>query len=88
MLYRSSLAAGWPLPARWTGYSQHAADTLPLPTRYLPARDVLQFRDAAFNTYFTNPSYIHMIERTFGAAAVDAINQMTAHTLTRDALAG
>jgi radical SAM superfamily enzyme YgiQ (UPF0313 family) len=88
VLYQSAQAAGWPLPARWTGYSQHAAGTLPLPTRYLSARDVLQFRDAAFNTYFTNPSYVRLIGRTFGAGAVGEINRMTAHALTRDALAG
>ena len=28
-LYRQAVANGWPLPATWSGYSQHAVDTLP-----------------------------------------------------------
>ena len=37
------------LPETWTGYSQHAVDTLPLPTRHLSAGEVLRFRDQAFH---------------------------------------
>src|SRR5262249_37990826 len=47
-LYHQALARGWRLPATWSGYSQHAVETLPLPTRHLPAGDVLRFRDDAF----------------------------------------
>ena len=47
-LYRQAVANGWALPATWSGYSQHSVDTLPLPTRHVPAGEVLKFRDAAF----------------------------------------
>ena len=34
-LYALAVRQGVPLPRRWTGYSQHARDTLPLPTRHV-----------------------------------------------------
>ena len=82
-LYGQALALGWTLPDTWSGYSQHAVDTLPLPTRHVPAADVLGFRDRAFNVYFTDPAYLEMIRRKFGAETVEHINQMTAHRLER-----
>jgi hypothetical protein len=82
-LYRLALERGWPLPARWSGYAQHSVDSLPLPTRHLPASDVLRFRDDAFQVYFTSPRYLAMVERRFGAATVAHIREMTAHRLVR-----
>jgi radical SAM superfamily enzyme YgiQ (UPF0313 family) len=87
-LYDRAIREGTPLPEKWTGYSQHSVDCLPLPTRYLPARDVLRFRDEAFVKYYTNPRYLAMIERRFGTAALAHIQQMTSHRLERDLLAG
>jgi len=87
-LYAVASRRGVPLPARWTGYSQHSRDCLPLPTRYLPARDVLRFRDAAFTEYYTDAGYLEMVERRFGAESVEDIRRMTAHSLERDLLTG
>src|SRR5437879_9749776 len=36
-LYAQAIRQGTPLPRAWTGYSQHARDCLPLPTRYVTA---------------------------------------------------
>ncbi len=82
-LYEQAVAAGWRLPDTWTGYSQHAVDTLPLPTRHVPAADVLRFRDEAFHTYFTDASYLAMVGRKFGPETVAHIREMTAHRLVR-----
>ena len=82
-LYAQALREGWSLPARWSGYSQHAVDTLPLPTKYLSGAEVLRFRDQAFHTYFTSPRYLEMVRQTFGEETVEHIRQMTSHTLTR-----
>lgn len=87
-LYTLAVRQGLPLPARWTGYSQHSRDCLPLPTRYLPARDVLGFRDEAFQTYYTHPRYLEMVSSKFGPATVEHIRQMTTHHLERDLLTG
>ena len=72
-----------PLPDSWRGYSQHAFDTLPLPTKYLNASEVLRFRDRAFQDYFTNPRYLDMVEETFGPPVVRHIKEMASLKLER-----
>ena len=59
-----------------------------LETRYLPAREVLRFRDAAFTEHYTDASYLEMIRRRFGAKSIEDIRRMTAHRLERDLLTG
>ena len=78
-----ALALGWALPEKWSGYSQHAVDTLPLPTRHLSAGEVLRFRDRAFDTYFSQLPYLSMIRDKFGDATVDHIREMTTHRIER-----
>jgi len=82
-LYDLALKEKWPLPETWNGYSQHAVDTLPLPTKFLAASDVLRFRDQAFQLYFNSPSYLDMISRRFGQATVSELRAMAAHKLKR-----
>jgi radical SAM superfamily enzyme YgiQ (UPF0313 family) len=82
-LYKQASANGWALPTTWSGYSQHAVDTLPLPTRHLPAGEVLKFRDHAFQQYFTHAPYLQYVDRRFGADTVAHIQEMTAHRLER-----
>jgi anaerobic magnesium-protoporphyrin IX monomethyl ester cyclase len=82
-LYNQALARGWPLPETWSGYSQHAVDTLPLPTKHLPASEVLKFRDYAFHAYFTHPPYLASIERRFGSDTRAHVQEMSAHRLER-----
>lgn len=82
-LYRQAVAEGWKLPETWNGFSQHAVDTLPLPTRHLTAGQVLTFRDRAFQTYFNSPRYLEMVERTFGAATAAHVREMTRTPLER-----
>ena len=69
-------------------YSQHAVDSVPLPTRHLPAPEVLRFRDAAFNTYFTGTRYLEMITRKFGVETANHIRQMTSYRLERNDVSG
>ena len=47
-LYREAISRGLPLPKRWSGYSQHSYDCQPLPTDVVPAKEVLRFRNEAF----------------------------------------
>jgi anaerobic magnesium-protoporphyrin IX monomethyl ester cyclase len=82
-LYNLALKEGWSLPKNWSGYSQHAVDSLPLPTKYLSASEVLRFRDQAFQIYFNNPKYLDMITQKFGAETAKHIQEMTAHQLVR-----
>lgn len=82
-LFDMAVQKGWPLPPTWSGYSQHSYDSLPLPTKHLPASEVLRFRDKAFQTYFTHPAYLDMVARKFGTDTVNHIQKMTAHKLAR-----
>jgi radical SAM superfamily enzyme YgiQ (UPF0313 family) len=82
-LYRQAVAQGWRLPETWAGYSQHAVDTLPLPTRHLSGSEVLKFRDQAFQVYYNDPEYLGMVEKKFGHETVGHIQQMTKKKLER-----
>ncbi len=87
-LYPLAKNKKWQLPddqdgPGWIGYSQHAYETLPLPTEKIKGSEVLNFRDKAFNTYFENPDYLSMISKTYGNKTVDHIKNMTKHTIKR-----
>ncbi len=82
-LYRIAQVERWQLPETWSGYSQHSIDTLPLPTKYLSAAEVLRFRDQAFQTYFTNDRYLDMVAGKFGLETADHIKEMTSVKLER-----
>ncbi|HKT78926.1 MAG TPA: radical SAM protein [Vicinamibacterales bacterium] len=82
-LYEQAIQLGWRLPDKWSGYSQHAVDTLPLPTKHLSAGEVLSFRDRAFTEYYTHRPYLDMVRDKFGTDTLAHIQSMTAHQLTR-----
>jgi anaerobic magnesium-protoporphyrin IX monomethyl ester cyclase len=82
-LYEEAIRRGWRLPDTWSGYSQHSVDTLPLPTRHIPAGEVLSFRDRAFDTYFTHEPYLRMVKQKFGEDTLAHIREMTSHKLER-----
>ena len=80
-LYTQAKEKGHPLPddpdgPGWIGYSQHAYESLPLPTDTLSSHDVLDFRDEAFDKYFTHGPYQSMVRERFGQHLVDHINDM------------
>jgi radical SAM superfamily enzyme YgiQ (UPF0313 family) len=85
-LYEVAVKEGWPLPMSWSGYSQYSEDSLPLPTRYISGGEVLRFRDLAFQVYFNNPTYLEMINRKFGEATLQHIQEMKSHPLVRKKL--
>lgn len=82
-LYRSAVAEQKVLPARWHHFSQHGYESLPLSNDWCRADEILEFRDNAFNTYFTNPRYLNMVREKFGQDVVDHINRMVAVPLRR-----
>ena len=82
-LYEHAVKESWDLPKAWHGYSQHSYETMPLQTKYLSQKEVLQFRDEAFNKYFKNEKYLDMIKRKFGKEAYDYVNDITAINLKR-----
>jgi radical SAM superfamily enzyme YgiQ (UPF0313 family) len=85
-LYDIAIREHWELPKEWHGFSQHSYEMLPLPTKYLAAKDVLKFRDDAFHMYFENPAYLNMIEKKFGNHVKEHIREMTKTRLRRKLL--
>jgi anaerobic magnesium-protoporphyrin IX monomethyl ester cyclase len=82
-LYHEALAKGWKLPERWSGFSQHSQDCLPLPTEKVSAAEVLEFRDKAFHTYFASKRYLDSVTQKFGWETRRHIEAMAARKLRR-----
>ena len=82
-LYEDAIKRGIKLPEKWYGYGQYSEETLPLPTKYLSAEEVLRFRDGAFKEYFSNPKYIEMVGGKFGSKVVKHIEEMLKHEIRR-----
>ena len=72
------------LPESWAGYSQHSYECKPLPTKHLTAKEILKFRDEAFQTYFSSKKYQDMILEKFGAEALEHIKNMLKIKLKRN----
>ena len=85
-LYTMAVEKGLSLPKEWHQYSQHGYETLPLPTDYVSAAEVLRFRDEAFTRYFTSGRYLSMIRKKFGEEVVDHLRRMTQIRLRRKLL--
>jgi radical SAM superfamily enzyme YgiQ (UPF0313 family) len=85
-LYAEAIKNNWKLPDEWSHYSPYSYESLPLPTKYLTAKDVLRFRDEAFLSYFKNQEYLKTISKKFGGQTVTHIKGMTKVKLKRKIL--
>lgn len=85
-LYNLALDEGWELPNKWHNYSPYAYDLLPLRSKHVEAKDILRFRDEAFNKYFENPKYLSMLEKKFGVDVRKHVGAMTMIRLKRKLL--
>lgn len=73
-LHSEASAKGLPLPTAWTGYGQYTPDALPLPTEALTSKEILAFRDYAFQEYLHYEPYRKMIVKRYGQPALDFID--------------
>jgi len=78
-LYKSSQTNS----EKWQEYSQHSYETRPMPTKYLTPKEVLQFRDNAFYSYYKNENYLNSIEKKFGLKTRQHIEKMTSIPIRR-----
>ncbi|MFA5059104.1 MAG: radical SAM protein [Candidatus Omnitrophota bacterium] len=85
-LYGIAKKEGWKLPDTYAGFSQHSYACQPLPTKYLSAEQVLEFRDKAWHTYHTNPKFLALLKDKFGQTAVDETLKSTKIKLRRKIL--
>jgi anaerobic magnesium-protoporphyrin IX monomethyl ester cyclase len=78
-LYFTAKANQWKLPDSYAGYAFLSYESQPLPTRHVSAAEVVKFRDQAWRSYFTNPRYLDLVERSFGTQQrrnVEAMSQI------------
>lgn len=85
-IYQAAKKQGWSLPSSYEGYAFLSYECEPLPTKYLSSADVLRFRDQAWQTYFTNPAYLDLVEKKFGAQERQNVVDMAAVPLKRKLL--
>lgn len=85
-LHYEAKQKGLTLPDRYAGYSQHSWHTHGLSTDHLTSEEILRFRDETWMAYFTNPSYLSMMNNKFGQKCVDSIKDMTKIKLKRKLL--
>ena len=52
----------------------------------LKAAEVLRFRDEAWQTYFTNPAYLALVEQKFGVAQRENVEAMARVPMKRKIL--
>jgi len=77
---------GWALPSSYEGYAFLAYETQPLPTKYVSAKEVLKFRDEAWQKYFTHPPYLNLVEKKFGQTERKNVEEMSKIHLKRKIL--
>jgi radical SAM superfamily enzyme YgiQ (UPF0313 family) len=85
-MYYTAKKNAWPLPDSYEAYAFLSYESQPLPTKYLTAAEVLRFRDDAWQTYFTNPAYLDLVERRFGLQERKNVEDMASIPLKRKLL--
>jgi|SRR5215472_4399827 len=85
-MYHTAKRNGWKLPDSYSGYSFLSYESVPLPTKYLTAADVLKFRDEAWQRYFSNPAYLSLVEKKFGEQQRKNVEDMAKVRLRRKLL--
>ena len=85
MYYRAQ-REGWALPDSYEGFAFLSFESQPLPTKYLSSAQVLKFRDEAWQTYFTNPTYLNLVDQKFGVTERQNIEEMAKIRLKRKIL--
>ena len=82
-IYNTAKKRAWALPDSYEGYAFLSYESQPLPTKYVSSADVLKFRDNAWQTYFTNPAYLGLVEGKFGVQERKNIELMASIPLKR-----
>lgn len=82
-MHTRARAEGRPLPECYAGYAFLSYDAQPLANANLSSADILRFRDEAWQTYFSNPAYLALVERKFGAEQRKNVEDMARIRLKR-----
>ena len=82
-LYHTARQKGWDLPRSFEEFAFLAYEARPMRTNHVTAYEVLKFRDDAWQTYFTNPAYLSLVETRFGKQERANIEDMAKIRLKR-----
>ena len=82
-LYKDALENNIDLPRKYSEFSFHSYDTLPLPTEHLSPAEILKFRDESWQKYHTHIPFLEKVEAKFGPEARTNIEDMTKIKLKR-----
>lgn len=85
-MFHEAKENNWDLPDTYEGYAFLAYNSQPLPTHHLSAKQVLKFRDEAWQKYFTNSKYLDLVETRFGNQQRKNIEEMSLIRLKRKIL--
>lgn len=85
-MYNTAKKNGWALPDSYEGYAFLSYESQPLPTKYLTSAEVLKFRDESWQKYFSNPAYLSLVEKKFGALERKNVEDMAGIRLKRKIL--
>lgn len=86
-LYEECVREGRELPDSWLGYTQLGYECHPMTTQYLSAKEVLAFRDQAFDKFFeNNDAYFENLRQKFGEEPERIIKPMLQHKMKRKLL--
>lgn len=85
-LYYEYIQRGWVPPTDFDAYSFHSYNAQAVPTKHLTGAEVLKFRDEAWHTYFSSPSYQKLVLEKFGQEALDNIKDQCKLKLKRKIL--
>lgn len=82
-LYKEAFEKGYDLPRDYAEFSFHSYNTKPLPTEYLTPAEILKFRDEAWLKYHSYLPFLNKVEKKYGRAARQNIEEMTKVKLKR-----
>lgn len=85
-LYLKAKASGVDVPTEYDEFAFLSYESKPLSTQKLSSADVIRFRDYFWNTYFTNPGYLELVENKFGVDQRLNVEEMSKYKLKRKLL--
>tara|TARA_Y100000590_G_C15736629_1_gene1018742 strand:+ start:2912 stop:4447 length:1536 start_codon:yes stop_codon:yes gene_type:complete len=85
-LYLYAKEKKWDIPQKYEEFAFLSYECKPLRTKHLSAKEVLSFRDQAWNQYFSNVDYLNLVEKRFGKSAKENLINMSKIQLKRKIL--
>jgi len=85
-MFHEAKANNWKLPDSYEGYAFLSYDCQPLPTNYISAKQVVEFRDKAWQEYFSSSKYLDLVEKKFGIKQRENVEDMASIQIKRKIL--